>query len=242
MKAALLLFLAFASSLVCAQRTDTTEVKNGRYSVFQRDALGNPKNPVAVYDTTGRLLSRVSWRDGLVHGRLTQYDSLGRRTWMLTYKKGKKQGVERYYYPDGTVQYESRQRKHAVHGKHSSYHPNGKVEWRKAYRHGKLHGERILRDSTGALHNGEYVTRFPLGRGSYTTTCVNGRPQGPVVARSANGTVIYMGQYKDGLPDGEWTFFRPDGTVSWKEQYSNGKFISSTRPGDYRGPELEEDP
>ena len=116
MKVALFLFLTIASSQVCAQRMDTTEVKNGRYSVFQRDALGNPKNPVAVYDTTGRLLSHVSWRDGLIHGPVIWYDSLGRKTLAVNYIKGKKHGAEVFYHPNGHVYWKLHYRKGSKHG------------------------------------------------------------------------------------------------------------------------------
>ncbi|MEZ4756169.1 MAG: hypothetical protein R2817_05025 [Flavobacteriales bacterium] len=111
MSTSLSLCLFFLSSLLLAQRTDTTEVKNGRYHVFQRDALGNPKNPVALYDTTGRLLSHASWRDGLLHGPVLRYDSLGRKARVVTYKKGQEHGPDIYYHPDGTMHWERNNRR-----------------------------------------------------------------------------------------------------------------------------------
>jgi len=242
MKAALLLFLAFASTLLCAQRTDTTEIKNGRFSVFQRDAFGNPKNPVAVYDTTGRLLSRVSWRDGLLHGPAIQYDSLGRKTWIETYKKGKKHGKEVFYHPNGQVYWKLHYRKGTRHGASATYHPNGRMEWTKPYRANKLYGERVLRDSTGALFNGEYLTVFPMGMGQYKTICTNGRPHGELIVLRGNGNVSYTGSYNKGYPDGEFLYYNKEGKVYRKEYYSMGKFQRSDEPETGATPEPAKEP
>lgn len=242
MKVALFLFLTIASLQVCAQRMDTTEVKNGRYSVFQRDALGNPKNPVAVYDTTGRLLSHVSWRDGLIHGPVIWYDSLGRKTLAVNYIKGKKHGAEVFYHPNGHVYWKLHYRKGSKHGASSTYHPNGRIEWIKPYRNNRLHGERLLRDSTGALHNGEYVTIFPLGMGQYKTICTNGRPHGVLVVLRGDGAVSYTGAYNKGYPDGEFLYYDNGGKVYRKEYYSMGKFQRSDERETNGSPAPEKEP
>lgn len=242
MKAALLLFLAFTPSLLCAQRTDTTEFKNGVYGVFLRDALGNPKNPVAYYDTTGRLLRHVSWRDGLFHGPIVWFDSLGRKTWTGMYKRGKKHGPEVFYYPNGSVLWKLNNRNGSKHGASSTYHPNGRIEWIKPYRNNRLHGERILRDSTGALFNGEYLTVFPIGLGQYRTTCTNGRPDGELIVLRGDGAVSYTGRYNKGFPDGEFLYYDKDGKVYRKEYYSMGKFLHSSENETKDGALPQEDP
>lgn len=231
MKVALFLFLTIASSHLCAQRTDTTEVKNGMYGVYKVDERGRPLNPMAVHDTTGRLLRHISYKHGLLEGPVIHYDSLGRKTWTQQYKRGQKHGREVYFYPDGTVMISQTNRNGNVHGQSITYHPNGRVEWTKSYRDGKLHGERILRDSTGALVNGEYISFYPFDRGQYTVTCFNGRPQGKVVATLKGGQVGFTGNYTDGYPDGEFIFFSPDGTIWRKEFYEKGKFVRSTQRG-----------
>ena len=242
MKIAAILCFTVLSSLLAAQRTDTTEVKNGRYSVFQRDALGNPKNPVALYDTTGRLLSHASWRDGLLHGQMIWYDSLGRKAWMVTYRKGQKHGPDIYYYPDGTVHWERNNRHDKHHGPSTSYHPNGRVEWKKGYREGRLHGERILYDTIGALFTGEYLTVFPAGLGQYRTTCTNGRPHGVLVVLRGDGSVSYTGNYNKGYPDGEFLYNNTDGTVYRKEYYVMGKFLRSLEQETNTSPAPEKEP
>ncbi|MBL8011081.1 MAG: hypothetical protein JNJ64_10780 [Flavobacteriales bacterium] len=239
MRTALVVIIWSFSSPLYAQRWDTTEVKNGRYSVFQRDELGRPKNPVAVYDTTGRLLSRVCWREGKLHGPAIQYDSLGRKTWLETYRMGKKHGTEIFYHPNGQAAWKIHYRNGTRTGASATYHPNGRLEWTKPYRRNELYGERVLRDSTGALFNGEYLTVFPLGLGQYKTICTNGRPHGELVVLRGDGTVAYTGRYNKGYPDGEFTYYDKSGKVYRTEFYAKGKCIRSS--DDTRKAEADDD-
>ena len=227
MKSVAFLFLSLASPLLCAQRTDTTEVKNGTYGVFQRDERGNPINPVAYYDSTGVLVYHASFRKNVLHGPVIHYDKSGHKTWLVEYKKGQKDGADIYFYPDGSVQWKRSNRKGKVHGRTESFYPNGNTEWTKAYREGHLFGERILRESTGALFNGEYTTVFPLGTGQYTTTCVNGRPYGKLTVFGPKGEVSYIGNYDKGFPEGEFVYYDKEGHITRKEYYKKGEFVNS---------------
>lgn len=242
MRTTLFVIIWSFSSTLFAQRWDTTEVKNGRYSVFQRDALGNPKNPVAVYDTTGRLLSRVCWREGKLHGPAIQYDSLGRKTWLETYRMGKKHGTEIFFHPNGQAAWKVRWRDGVRTGVSETYHPNGRIEWSKAYRGNRLYGERVLRDSTGALFNGEYLTVFPLGMGQYKTICTNGRPHGELVVLRGDGTVAYTGRYNKGYPDGEFIYYDKSGKVYRTEFYAKGRCLRSSDDAPKAGAVEQEDP
>jgi len=216
--------LSLSSSLLYAQRTDTTEVKNGRYGVFERDERGNPLNPVAVYDTTGQLLRHESYRNGLRHGQVINFDSLGRKTWNSSYRRGQRNGPDTVFHPNGNAHWVRRYRNDKAHGMSTTYHPNGRVEWIKPFRADKLFGERILHDSTGSLVEGEYTTRFPLNWGYYNSTCSKGRPYGKLTVYRANGEVSYSGQYENGLAVGEFIFFDPNGHVEHKDYYRKGRF------------------
>ena len=255
MRTVVFAFLTLATSPLFAQGTDTTEVKNGVFWIYETGKNGRPVGEGAAYDTTGRLVGRETYRRGLTHGQSVWYDGRGRKTWTvsyvkglrhgiaiqydsldrkihsITFRKGVKHGPEIYYHPNGRVQISQRYRTGVLHGPSATYHANGKVEWTKAYRDGKLHGERILRDSTGALVDGEYVTWYPMRRGQYTVACVNGRPHGKVTAHLADGRAAYTGNYSNGLPDGEWIFFDKEGKVWRKEYYIMGKFERSTQGG-----------
>jgi len=225
-------FLYGAASIVIAQRTDTTDIRGGIYGVFKRDAYGYPQNPVVVYDTTGRLVCHQSFRDGRLHGEYIKYDSLGQKTWSQEYRNGQRHGLELCFYPSGDVMMIQQYRKDQLHGPSTTYHRNGGIEWTRAYRHGKLHGERTLRDSTGAFYTGEYVSLYPYENGSYTTYCLNGRPQGKWVASRKDGQVVITGNYEGGFPNGEFVYYDSGGNMWGTEYYDMGRYVRTTRPGD----------
>ena len=255
MRTTLFAFITLATSSLFAQRTDTTEVKNGVFWIYGTGKDGRPEGEGAAYDTTGRLVGRIAYRRGLSHGQLEWYDGSGRRTWTvpyekglrdgvaiqydsldrkihsIAYRKGDKHGPEIYNYLNGRVHYALENRNGHLHGTLRSYHPNGLIEWTGGFREGEMHGERILRDSTGALYNGEYVTKFPMGMGQNTVTCTKGRPQGELIMLRNDGKVSYTGAYKDGRPDGEFLYYDRDGKVYRKAHFENGVFVRSTRRG-----------
>lgn len=248
-------FLSLATSLLFAQRTDTTEVKNGIYWVFDVGKDGRPVGEGLAYDTTGHLVGRETYRRGFTHGDLVWYDRKGRKAWTVPYIKGyrhgtaiqydsldrkihsimfsegMKHGPEIFYHPNGRVHYRVEYRYGQLHGTLRSYHPNGLIQWTGGYHEGEMHGERILRDSTGALYNGEYLTTFPMKMGQYRVTCTQGRPHGELIMQRNDGSVSYSGQYVNGRPDGEFLYFDRKGEVYRKSLFENGVFIRATRRG-----------
>ncbi len=249
------LLLLNAWPMLHAQRMDTTEVRNGRYGVFERGKDGHPLGRVAVYDTTGRLVGHETYRRGQRHGPAMWYDSLGRATLVLQYRKGRlhgpvvkydslgrkvrtttyrnglRHGREVFHRPDGRVHWQLAHRNGQHHGPGTTYHRNGRVEWTKPYRDGALHGERVVRDSTGALVNGPYRTDFPSGLGHYTITCIDGRPEGELVVLRTDGTVSYTGAFVKGMPHGEFIYYDQQGAAHRKERYEMGRLVHASRRG-----------
>lgn len=224
-----LLFYLITTLPLFAQITDTTALKNGVYGVFQRNKHGEPQNPVVYYDTTGLLKYSASFQNQQLNGPVIYFDEDGRKTMLTEYKDGLLHGDNIYYYPDGSIQVIWPYRQGDLHGISYSYHPNGKIEWTKAYRNGKFFGERILRDSTGTLFNGDYTTVFPMGHGQYTVTCINGRPHGELKVLGRNDRLGYTGNYNNGLPDGEFVFYGRTGNVIYRDYYKNGKFVNGVQ-------------
>lgn len=252
-------FLTLPTSSLLAQQTDTTEVKNGVFWVYGTGKNGRPEGAGTAYDTTGRLVGRETYRKGFTHGPQVWYDGRGRKTWTvpyvnglrhgtamqydsldrkihsITFRKGIKHGPEIFYHPNGRVHYDIDNRNGHVHGTIKTYHPNGMIEWIGGFREGEMHGERILRDSTGALYNGEYVTKFPMRMGRYTVTCAQGRPHGELTMLRDDGTVGYIGRYNDGRPDGEFLYYDRDGKVYRRAYFEKGVFVRSTQRGNDGG-------
>lgn len=250
-----LIIIALITSLLQAQQLDTTETKNGVYWVLTRGKNGRPVGEGLAYDTAGNLVGRETYRRGFTHGDMVWYDRQGRKAWTvphvkgfrhgtavqydslerkihsITFREGMKHGPEIFYHPNGRIHYRMENRYGQLHGTLRSYHTNGLVEWTGGFREGEMHGERILRDSTGALYNGEYLTTFPMKMGQYRVTCTQGRPHGKLIMQRHNGSVSYSGQYVNGSPDGEFLYFDRKGEVYRKAHFENGVFIHATRKG-----------
>ena len=259
MRASTIIFLVLASSQLHAQHLDTTEVKNGVYWIFTRGKNGRPIGEGVAYDTTGRTVGRETYRKGRTHGQLgwyhrngkimwtvpyeqgfrsgiaIQYDSLGSKIHSITFRKGLKHGPELYFQQNGRVHYRIEHRNGHMHGRLTSYHPNGRVEWTGGFRDGEMHGERVLRDSAGTLHTGDYLTTFPMGMGRYSVTCKEGRPQGKLIMQRNDSTVSCTGWYTDGCPNGEFLYYDRKDEVYRKAYFENGVFVRSTRRGNYGG-------
>jgi antitoxin component YwqK of YwqJK toxin-antitoxin module len=255
MRISTLILLVLVSSLLEAQQLDTTEVKNGVYWVYETGTNGLPVGEGLAYDTTGVLRGSVSYRQGFAHGDLVWYDRQGRKTWTvpyvkgylhgtamqydsldrkihsITFREGERHGPEIFYYPNGRVHYRVENRYGQIHGTLRSYHTNGRIEWTGGFREGEMHGERILRDSTGALYTGEYLTTFPMNMGHYRVTCTQGRPHGELIMQRDDGSVSYTGQYVNGRPDGEFLYLDREGEVYRKAHFENGVFQHATRRG-----------
>ena len=219
--------ILFATQFLAAQKTDTTRFKSGYYCVYQRDKKGLTINPIVYFDTAGVMKQTRCYKNGSLDGPLNLFDKEGRKIRSISYKGGLLDGNYINYYLDGTVHEIWPYRLGEAHGRSISYYPNGKVEWTKEWREGKSYGLRTLRDSTGALYNGECTTIFAGSYGYYTTTCNNGRPYGKLTVFHADSTIRYTGNYKDGYADGEYTYYDRQGKVWYRDYYNKGKFVES---------------
>ena len=218
-----------ATLFVFGQRVDTMLTKNGMYGVFQRDKREKPIYPVSYYDSTGVLKYSASYENQQLNGPVIVYDEDGLKTMVMEYKDGLKHGSNTTYYPDGRVHEIWPYRFGEIDGKAYSYHPNGKPEWTKGFRKGKFFGEHILRDSTGVLFNGEYTTVFQMGRGQYSTTCINGRPHREFTVLWNNGLQGYTGHYNMGYAEGEFVYYDKVGNVIYRDYYEKGKFVNGVQ-------------
>ena len=205
LKCTVLVWAVFAlGGSLMAQRVDTvrTDEPGYRSVVLTRDKKGEPKGPVSYYD---------------------EHDVL-RRT--LEFKNGKLHGTAVYYHPNGIKCAEMPYRNGELHGVIRSFHKNGAIEAVKPYRRGKMHGERVLRDSTGALVNGEYLEALPYDSVQVIQTCVNGRPHGRVVVTRAGRTVL-DGNCVNGLAEGVFLAYDKEGRVIRRDHYHHGRFVKT---------------
>lgn len=201
--ALVLAVFALGGSLM-AQRLDTvrTDEPGYRSVVLTRDKKGEPKGPVSYYDEHHVLRRTLEFKNGKLHGKAV------------------------YYYPTGLVWAEMPYRNGELHGVIRSFHRNGAIEAMKPYRRGKMHGERVLRDSTGALVNGEYVEPLPYDSVQVIQTCVNGRPHGRVVV-ARSGMTVLEGNCENGRAEGVFIVYDRDGRAIRRDIYRKGRFVNS---------------
>lgn len=199
----LLLLILFGAPLL-AQRLDTVRVEEQglQYAVFERNDKGETVGPVSYFDSTHVLRRRMEFKDGKLHGMAV------------------------YFYPTGRTWAEIPYQKGVMHGVLRTYHSNGAIEAVKPYEEGKMHGERVLRDSTGALVNGEYVEELPYGSVRVHSTCVNGRPHGMVTV-TMRGRKVLEGNCTNGMPEGAFYIYDEQGIATRRDLYEKGRFISS---------------
>lgn len=187
-----------------AQHVDTVQVEEPGLGcmVVKRNKNGEAIGPVSYFDRDNVLRSRMEFKDGKLHGTAIYFYATGRPWAEVPYRHGEMHGVIR------------------------TYHPNGAIEAVKPYKKGMLSGERVLRDSTGALVNGEYVEELPYGSGRVYSTCVNGRPHGMVTV-TRSGRKVLEGNCTNGMPEGVFYSYDEKGNAIRRDLYEKGRFVSS---------------
>lgn len=162
-----------------------------------------------------------SWKKG--NGAVTYYSAAGVIKMTAQYRHRKLEGERIQYYDNGQAMIVEPYHKGRLNGVVRSYWPNGNIEWSKPYRKGKLHGARMLLDSTGVPVTGDHVQVLEWGRWQISSHCVDGLPQGKVTGR-VDGRISYVGNYVDGMPDGDFIYYNATGTPHWKDVYREGRF------------------
>ncbi len=223
-----LFMLVFSAIPLSAQRIDTVQIEHEdvRYMVFNRNAKGAADGPVSYFDGDSVLRRQIEFKEGKPHGTAMYFDEGGVLSSRREFKDGKVHGTSIYYYASGRTWAEMPYREGEFHGVIRSYHPNGALESVKPYKRGKMAGERVLRDSTGALVNGEYNQELPYDSARVYSTCVNGRPHG-VVTVTRNERKTLEGSCTNGLPEGDFIAYDEKGEAIRRDVYVNGKFVRS---------------
>lgn len=225
--AAVILLLAFVGRL-SAQRTDTLFYKGGayKYAVYHTDHTGKVIGSYAYYDHSDVLKFKAEAKRGKWNGTFIQYYANGGARTSGKMKKGVPTGIWTHYDENGRKRSEAPYRKGEFDGVIKTYYPNGRIKSSKPYKKGKLYGERIIWDSTGTWMNGDVLLDGSSGIGVITSHCLNGRPEGKVTVTRMDGCLDMVGQYKNGLADGEFIIHDKNETPIRKDRYKDGRFVS----------------
>ncbi len=168
-----------------------------------------------IYITRGQLIRefkftqrKKEWAKEAPRGQLI--NGLKNGEWTTYFKNGQLASIENY-------------KNDSLHGRQIHYTPSGRYNLRANYNMGIKVDSFFLYTGNGDLNLQEF-------RDS------TGKPQGTFRVYDANGTIIQIGNYKDGKFDGEFKTFFSTGQLKAIEHYSMnnriGKWIELSDKGD----------
>jgi len=155
----------------------------------------------------------------VLHGKCTTYHKNGQLESEGEYAQGKRTGKWMFRWPNGKKQeYGSFEQDKRV-GAWMRHDEKGWLCEEGKYVDGARDGPwKFYVDSKKTLdplRSGEYThSRFPVGASGVTWEgrSFNGLKTGTWIARRADGTTMFVGDYTEGSPRGPWSFFHADGS------------------------------
>lgn len=144
---------------------------------------------------------------GAYNGRVRIYydEELERLSFEGRLEEGKAAGDGAAYYESGAVCYEGKYNEGAFDGSGTLYYENGTVKYRGTFSGGELSsGEYTSED--GTVYSGSFEGGLLQGSGTM----------------SANGRLLYIGEFKDGIPDGNGKQLYPNGAAHYTGSFSGG--------------------
>lgn len=210
-----------------------TSTRNG-----QKDGLQ------VFYDPQGNITQAAVFRQGILsekggvidpegrkQGTWVEYSPSGQKKAAGEYKDGNRTGDWTYYYPDGSVEQKGKYSQGKETGQWTWYYPGGKILRQEFYRNGKEEGESVEYDRQGntvargeyenGLRQGEWI--FEVNRTLQEGTYLDGERDGLwKYTDQVSGKVVFQGEYRDGIPDGEQTYFYDNGKIKARGRFASG--------------------
>ncbi len=208
--------------------------------VFEVPYRNGQRNGTATwwYPTMTKM-REVTFKDGMIDGKLLEWDDQNRLTRDEEYYQGQKivrnvayyrpnQPESENYYRDAKLEVEgeddwwearpapmvtSGQR--VQHGPAQAWHSNGLPKMKGEYKN----GARV----------GQFTWWHPNGNKQLEGSYENGQKQGRWIWRHANGMKAIEGQYEDDRPVGSWRWWDTEGKIEAEEQMSPAMNADPTR-------------
>lgn len=177
-----------------------------------------------IYENTGTLKSKGSYRNGKREGVHREYDEEGNVIAGAIYEngiklyegivdeEGRKQGPWKAFFATGELRWEGSFKDNLKVGGWKYLYQDGKLEQRGSYIRG--------------MEDGLWEWRYENGQTWREEEYVMGREDGPSVEYNDTGAVIAQGEYIDGFREGKWIFMVND----HKEE---GSFFEGERTGQW---------
>lgn len=163
-----------------------------------------PVGEILRYDPEGRLQARMNYEGekvkALLYSKEGDYVASGeyiarKREGEWIYKQGERLLAREYY------------RAGKLDGEAINYFSSGEVRERRHWKEGVL--------------SGEWSRFYAGGKLRFRAVWVAGRLEGKVEAYSPEGKLVTTGNYRNGLREGEWCYYK-DGQLERKRNYKNG--------------------
>jgi len=158
-----------------------------------------PDGIVSEYYPNGRVRSKVSFKDGVAHGKGIDYYLSGEVSEESDFERGQLHGASKLYRRNGLLWIETTYCHGRLNGVLRSYHDNGNPETEAEYTDDKLDGSYVKYDKYGCLQEKGTFKRGEK-EGNYIIYHENGQPAR--IERYVEGKLVHCEEFDE---DGNMT-------------------------------------
>jgi antitoxin component YwqK of YwqJK toxin-antitoxin module len=181
----------------------------------------------------GILKTTSHYSKGILSGGFSYYDSTGVLIQIDTYIKGKKNGLSTFFVDGEIIIHEKTFKNDSLDGAWTTWHSNGSREVIRLFKKGKPIGNWIFSNRGGEWTREEQYKKG-IAHGIWTFLDSAGvkahqyYTNGKLLAeyketKWANGQLMEIPSFKNGLPHGTWTGYWANGKTRYSLNYKNGE-------------------
>lgn len=169
---------------------------------------------VQQYFKEGQLAAKIGFKDGKNHGKTYMYHPNGQVAKLITFEDGVPNGVFEDYYSTGQLQQQGIYTNGELSGEVKSYYESGKLKL-------ELDIKEIATVDNKKLISGTEKEYYEDGTLKQSKTVTKGN--GTIDKYHPNGIILTHGEYKNGLPNGEFKEYYNDGKLRVVYTMKDGK-------------------
>ncbi len=206
--------------------------RDGKY--YQRNHM-EAFTGIAFEDyPSGRKKSRAEFKDGKIHGTVTQWHEKTReKASVVNYKMGEPTGTETHWYPTGVKKLEIAYLNGVPHGVCREWYENEKLKSEGSFENGMESGEhkwfylngkvdQVVPFIDGKAH-GKIKHYFPDGKRKMEADYKDGLQDGKVILYYESGKKKRMTEYRQGLENGKDLLYSKRGLLLEERTYTEGE-------------------
>lgn len=214
--------------------------------IFMSGGIGNPdgfgsKNGAyqTYYPKSGKLLSRINYKNGLKDGVCLRYHENGQLAAEFNYENDLLEGAAKEYYDNGHLKSSYYLKNNAVEGQYLSFYRNKKTESKRKFKNGLLEGIEKIYYENGELSslfnykNGKKhgVCKEYFPNGKLKSTCIYSDEPQDCSTYYSNGLLKEKGFCRGMQKVGLWEAFHTNGNLSETGYYTLSEYSNSLKHG-----------